>query len=138
MAQLEEVSHNKGISITPSLVNKDADTYSNMLKGAHNGPIMDIPTSNAQKLALKEKACSSTNVEGQHDQLGGVASFGYSKVQQCKDIPTTSLLLINDSKKAEGQAKCPSPIIPEIAPTTYCNVLKGDSYGYNMEGLIGL
>ncbi|KAI9169653.1 hypothetical protein LWI28_015618 [Acer negundo] len=89
---------------------------------------------NAQKLASKEKACSSTNVEGQHDQLGGVASFGYSKVHQCKDIPTTSLLLINDSKKAEGQPKCPSPIIPEIAPTTYCNVLKGDIYGSNMEG----
>ncbi|TXG46619.1 hypothetical protein EZV62_027881 [Acer yangbiense] len=34
---------------------------------------------NAQKLAPKEKACSSTNVEGQHVQRGGVALFGYSK-----------------------------------------------------------
>ncbi|KAK0570959.1 hypothetical protein LWI29_009030 [Acer saccharum] len=50
MVQLEEVSHNKGIFITHSLVNKDANTYSNVLKGAHNGPIMDIPTSKPMNL----------------------------------------------------------------------------------------
>ena len=64
--QLEEVSQNKGISITHSLVNKDANivvgqlppiiskksafSYSNVQKGAHNGPIMDIPTSKPMNL----------------------------------------------------------------------------------------
>ncbi|KAK3221973.1 hypothetical protein Dsin_008998 [Dipteronia sinensis] len=76
---------------------------------------------NAQKLASKERACSSINVECQHVQLGGVASFRYSGVQQCKGIPTTSPLVINDSNKAEAQPKCPSPIIPEIAHTIMRN-----------------
>ena len=59
MVQLEEVSQNKGISITHSLVNKDANivagqlppiisekstfSYSNVLKGTHNGPITSKP-----------------------------------------------------------------------------------------------
>ncbi|KAK2658648.1 hypothetical protein Ddye_005181 [Dipteronia dyeriana] len=38
---------------------------------------------NAQKLASKEKACSSIIVECQYVQLGGVASSGHSDVQQC-------------------------------------------------------
>ncbi|KAK2641983.1 hypothetical protein Ddye_023746 [Dipteronia dyeriana] len=121
---------------------------------------------NAEKPASKVEACPSKNVEGSKmvapsknmigkkkwtkDQgdnsekstenlkhaLGGVDSFGHSDVQQCKDIPTTSPLVVNVSNKAEGQPKCPAPIIPEIAHNSYCNVLKGDNYGSNMDGLI--
>ena len=66
IVQLDEVSQYKGISVTHSLVNKDANivvgqlppiisqkstfSYSNVLKGAHNGPIMDIPTSKPMNL----------------------------------------------------------------------------------------
>ncbi|KAK3229976.1 hypothetical protein Dsin_001857 [Dipteronia sinensis] len=72
--QLKEVSslsnyvlpHNKGISITPPLVNKDASnaigqvppiisekspiSYSNVLKGAHHNPLMDPSSKNGSKV----------------------------------------------------------------------------------------
>ncbi|KAK3218488.1 hypothetical protein Dsin_012458 [Dipteronia sinensis] len=56
-------------------------------------------------------------------RVGGdsISADLYSEVQQCKGIPTTSPLVINDSNKAEAQPKCPSPIIPEIAPTIMRN-----------------
>ncbi|KAK3229904.1 hypothetical protein Dsin_001785 [Dipteronia sinensis] len=57
--------------------------------------------------------------KGTKDQ--GDSSEKCSEVHQCKGIPTTSPLVINDSNKAEGQPKCPSPIIPEIAPTIMRN-----------------
>ncbi|KAK3212588.1 hypothetical protein Dsin_017294 [Dipteronia sinensis] len=74
IVQLEEVSslrnlelpHTKGIFVTPSLVNKDANnvlghmplkisensvvSYSDVLKGAHDGQFMDIPTSRPMNL----------------------------------------------------------------------------------------
>ncbi|KAK3204591.1 hypothetical protein Dsin_018637 [Dipteronia sinensis] len=74
IVQLEEVSslrnsklpHTKGIFVTLSLVNKNANnvighmpplisensvvSYSNVLKGAHHGPFMDIPTSRPMNL----------------------------------------------------------------------------------------
>ncbi|KAK3212636.1 hypothetical protein Dsin_017342 [Dipteronia sinensis] len=71
---------------------------------------------NAQKLASKERACSSTNVECQHVQLGGVASFRNSKLYHEEGISITPTL-VNKS---------------ETAHSSYSNVLKGTHFGPNM------
>ncbi|KAI9161243.1 hypothetical protein LWI28_015687 [Acer negundo] len=42
-------------------MNKDVNTYSNVLKGAHNGPIMDIPTRGGQALPLPSPADPSSS-----------------------------------------------------------------------------
>ncbi|KAK3204561.1 hypothetical protein Dsin_018607 [Dipteronia sinensis] len=65
---------------------------------------------NAQKLASKERACSSTNVECQHLQLGGVTSFRNSKLHHKEGISITPTL-VNNSKTAHS---------------SYSNVLKDD------------
>ncbi|KAK3189369.1 hypothetical protein Dsin_028930 [Dipteronia sinensis] len=104
--QLEEVSslsnyvlpHKKGISITPPLVNKDASnaigqvppiisekspiSYSNVLKGAHNNPLMDPPSVN--NIALR--------IWGNHGLLEVLANekgsyfFKFSDDEACSNV----------------------------------------------------
>ncbi|KAK3229875.1 hypothetical protein Dsin_001756 [Dipteronia sinensis] len=84
-----ELPHNKGISTTSSLVNKDANngvglmppivfekstiSYSNVMKGAHHGPIIDIPTSRPMNLKLyqpfqsRNRKCVSPPLEVAED-----------------------------------------------------------------------